>query len=281
MNIFYSIANHHISWLMYNINIDVEKKLNQGENQSMEKAVCDFLKKPVWAIVGASSNQTKYGYRIYKLLRHYGYTVFPVNPREKEIDGQSCYASLADLPIRPDVVDFVVPPPVAVVMVKECAQMEIKNVWFQPGVADGEVMRAAEALGLNYIHDTCVMVQSTKRYTMKQNLWAIVGDSDGQLASSISEYLRDKGYMVHLIIPKSGRDILNNLPFKPDVLAIASHATVTETAIRECKKRGIDYIWLQLGYESENLINLALSLQLNVVHHASIIEEYPSVKSCQ
>jgi len=247
----------------------------------MEKKVCDFLHQRVWAIVGASANQEKYGNRIYKLLRHYGYTVFPVNPREKEIEGQPCYASLADLPIKPDVVDFVVPPSVAVVILKECAQMGIKNVWFQPGVADDNVIRDAEALKLNYLHDTCVMVQSSKRYTLGRKLWAIVGDSENQSAAAISEYLRDKGYIVHVVVPGSGSEVLTSLPFKPDVLAIASDASVAKAALQECKEHGIGYIWLQLGYESEDLINLALSFQLTVVHHASIIDEYPSVKACQ
>jgi len=70
------------------------------------------------------------------------------------------------------------------------------------------------------------------------------------------------------------------LSFKPDVLAIAADQILAEALVRECKKQGIASIWLQSCYESEALINLALSLQLTVVCHASLIDEYPSVTEC-
>jgi hypothetical protein len=246
----------------------------------MERKICEFLQQRVWAVVGASNNPEKYGYRIYKLLGSYGYTVYPVNPREKEIEGQRCYTSLAELPVKPDVVDFVVPPSVAATVVKECAQLGINKVWFQPGVEDDNVIRVTQQLGLNFVHKTCAMVESSKRYMLGRNTWAIVGNGDGHAAKSITDFLRVKGYTVHLVIPRPGMAALAQLPFKPDVLAIAADQILAEALVRECKKLGIAYIWLQSGYESEALINLALSLQLTVVHHASLIDEYPSVTEC-
>jgi len=247
----------------------------------MEKKICDFLQQRIWAVVGASNNPEKYGYRIYTLLGRYGYTVYPVNPREKEIGGQKCYTSLADLPIKPDVVDFVVPPSVAASVVRECSQLGISRVWFQPGVDDDNVVRTTQQLGLNFVHKTCAMVESSKRYMLGKHTWAIVGSGDGHEAKSIGDFLRDKGYTVHTVIPKPGAEALAQLPFTPDVLAIAADQFLAEAVLRECAERGISYIWLQSGYESEALINLALSLQLTVVHHASVIDEYPSVTECK
>lgn len=246
----------------------------------MEAKVCDFLQQRVWAVVGASNNPDKFGYRIYKVLDRYGYTVYPVNPREREIEGRQCYASLAELPAKPDVVDFVVPPSVATAVVKECAQLGIDKVWFQPGVDDDNVISVAQTLGLNFVHKTCAMVESSKRYMLGRKTWAIVGDGENSIAKEIAEFLRNKNYTVHLAIPKPGTKALTQLPFKPDVLAIATNQISAETVIRECKEQGINYIWLQAGFESEALINLAISLQLTVVHHASIIDEYPSVTKC-
>jgi predicted CoA-binding protein len=256
-------------------------KFYTGSAFDMEQKVCDFLKKRVWAVVGASNNQEKYGYRIYKTLDRYGYTVYPVNPREKTIEGRQCYSSLAELPVRPDVADLVVPPAVASAVVKECAQLGIDKVWFQPGVDDENVLNTTRQLGLNYVNKTCAMVESSKRYTLGRNAWAVVADSENSIAKNITDFLHEKGYTTHMVISKTHVNTLEQLPFKPDVLAIATDPVTAEAVIRECRDRGISFIWLQEGYESEALINLALSLQITVVHHASIIDEYSSVTGCK
>jgi uncharacterized protein len=258
-----------------------QSKFYTGSAFDMEQKVCDFLKKRVWAVVGASNNQEKYGYRIYKTLDRYGYTVYPVNPREKVIEGRQCYSSLAELPVRPDVVDLVVPTAVASAVVKECAQLGIDKVWFQPGVDDENVLNTTRQLGLNYVNKTCAMVESSKRYTLGRNAWAVVADSENSIAKNITDFLHEKGYTTHMVISKTHVNTLEQLPFKPDVLAIATDPVTAEAVIRECRERGVAAIWLQEGYESEALINLALSLQITVVHHASIIDEYSSFTGCK
>lgn len=54
------------------------------------------------AMVGLSSNPFRPSHfaAIYMLAE--GYTVIPVNPREIEILGQCCYASLSDIPVPVD-----------------------------------------------------------------------------------------------------------------------------------------------------------------------------------
>ena len=58
------------------------------------------------AIVGASDNPASIGGQPVRFLTEFGYsgTVYPINPRLKEIRGLPCYASVADLPAVPDVV---------------------------------------------------------------------------------------------------------------------------------------------------------------------------------
>ena len=57
------------------------------------------------AIVGLSSNQLRASNFVGYYLRRHGYRVIPVNPRETEILGQTCYPSLLDIPEHVDVVD--------------------------------------------------------------------------------------------------------------------------------------------------------------------------------
>jgi len=57
------------------------------------------------AVVGASADPTKTAGLPIRFLRKQGFSgeIFPVNPRVENIDGLKCYASVGDLPHRPDV----------------------------------------------------------------------------------------------------------------------------------------------------------------------------------
>ena len=57
------------------------------------------------AIVGLSPNHLRPSYFVGFYLKRHGYTVIPVNPREKEILGERSYASLRDVPEPIDMVD--------------------------------------------------------------------------------------------------------------------------------------------------------------------------------
>jgi len=119
-------------------------------------AIQDMLAMKTWAVVGANNNPEKFGYKIYKFMKQAGYDVYPVNPGVAEIDGDHCYASLKDLPVKPEAVDVVVPPRIGVDIVRECAELGIKNVWLQPGADGPEVVKTACELGLNVVQ-ACVM----------------------------------------------------------------------------------------------------------------------------
>ena len=116
------------------------------------------IEKKVWAVVGATNNKDKFGCRIYKRLLKAGYEVYPVNPGIAEIDGAKCYATIADLPVIPDVVNIVVPAKIAVGIVKEAAEKGAKIVWLQPGSDKPEVVQAASEAGLEVIED-CVLTR--------------------------------------------------------------------------------------------------------------------------
>jgi predicted CoA-binding protein len=99
-----------------------------------EQLIASFLdRKNVFAVVGVSRDPTKYGHRVYRDLRSAGYKVYAINPNASEILGDRCYPSLEALPVKPDVVDVVVPPRVTEAVVKTCKKLGIKKVWMQPG----------------------------------------------------------------------------------------------------------------------------------------------------
>lgn len=118
----------------------------------------EAVQKKIWAVVGATNNKDKFGCKIYKRLVKAGYEVYPINPGIAEIDGAKCYATLADLPVIPDVVNIVVPSKIAVGTVKEAAEKGVKIVWLQPGSDKPEVVQAAKEASLEVIED-CVLTR--------------------------------------------------------------------------------------------------------------------------
>jgi len=125
-----------------------------------EDSIREFLnKKNVFAVVGASRDPEKYGHQVYRDLRTAGYKVYPVNPRAERVLGDRCYANLRELPKRPDVVDFVVPPKVTEEILRTCFELGIRRVWLQPGSESEKAIKFCEDKGIEVVHGVCVMVQ--------------------------------------------------------------------------------------------------------------------------
>ena len=123
-----------------------------------EDLVKEFLTKPVWAVVGASRDPSRYGHRVLVALRSAGYRAYAVNPNADEVAGERAYPSLGALPETPDVVDTVVPPAVTIGAVEEAASLGVTRIWMQPGSESDEAIRLAEERGIRVVHHACAMV---------------------------------------------------------------------------------------------------------------------------
>jgi len=125
-----------------------------------EETIMRFLnKKNIFAVVGASRNPEKYGYKVYKDLKEAGYKVYPVNPNADEIFGDKSYPNLEKLPAIPDVVDVVVPPKITEQIVKTCKDLGVKKVWMQPGSESEEAIKFCEDNSIDIVYGVCVMVK--------------------------------------------------------------------------------------------------------------------------
>lgn len=124
----------------------------------MQELIKEFMAQKRFAVVGATNNAKKYGHEIFKNLTKRGYEVYPVNPRLKELEGVKCYPSLADIPVKVDVVDFVVPPEVTEATLKECQRLGLDRIWLQPGSESEAAIAFCHENNLKVVHDTCVML---------------------------------------------------------------------------------------------------------------------------
>jgi len=124
----------------------------------LDKLIKDFLAQKTFAVVGASSNEEKYGNIIFKFLVKKGYKVYPVNPRLDMLDGIKAYPNLGSIPEKVDVIDIVVPPKMTEEVVKECKKLGLTRVWIQPGAESEEAVRYCKENGISVVYGVCVMM---------------------------------------------------------------------------------------------------------------------------
>jgi predicted CoA-binding protein len=124
----------------------------------MQDLIKEFMAQKRFAVIGATDNTEKYGHQIFKNLKSRGYEVYPVNPKLKELEGVKCYPNLAAIPIKVDVVDFVVPPGVTEEILKECRRLGLNRIWLQPGSESEAAIAFCCENNLKVVHGVCVML---------------------------------------------------------------------------------------------------------------------------
>ena len=105
----------------------------------------------VVAVIGASSDRTKFGNRAVRAYRQHGDTVIPINPHEQEIEGLKVYRSVLDVPGPIDVASFYVPPDIGEAVIEEVARKGIAEVWLNPGAESAGLLARARALKIQPI----------------------------------------------------------------------------------------------------------------------------------
>jgi predicted CoA-binding protein len=103
------------------------------------------------AIIGASADPVKFGNKAVRAFRQKGWTVYPVNPRESEIESLPVFKNVREIPVRPKLISVYLPPPVLLKALPDIAARGCDELWLNPGTESDEVLTAAKSLGLNVI----------------------------------------------------------------------------------------------------------------------------------
>ncbi|MSU59476.1 MAG: CoA-binding protein [Pedosphaera sp.] len=109
------------------------------------------------AIIGASTDRRKFGNKAVRAFLQQGYEVFPVNPRAEMIEGLTVCKSIADVPVRPQMVSVYLPPEVLLSLLPEIAAKGCAELWLNPGTESAAVLAECERLGLN-VMQACSIV---------------------------------------------------------------------------------------------------------------------------
>ena len=111
------------------------------------------------AVIGLSEDSAKPSHYVSAYMQRHGYKLYPINPSIPEVLGEKSYASLSDLPIKPDIVNVFRLPKFIPAIVEEMIQLGLPNLWVQLGIVNREAAARAEAAGIHAVMDHCIMVE--------------------------------------------------------------------------------------------------------------------------
>ncbi|MFM9968137.1 MAG: acetate--CoA ligase family protein [Burkholderiales bacterium] len=99
-------------------------------NRGMLDAMHALFYPKTVAVIGASRTRGKHGNTPIRFLQNCGFPgeIYPINPSGGEVEGLTCYASLADTPKRVDCALMVIPSAGTVQSVRDCAAAGVRNV---------------------------------------------------------------------------------------------------------------------------------------------------------
>ncbi|MBL7156580.1 MAG: CoA-binding protein [Candidatus Omnitrophica bacterium] len=117
---------------------------------------------------------------------------------------------------------------------------------------------------------------------LKQKRFAIVGSfrNEAKYAYKILKTLIKKGYEAFPVNPRLS-DVdgikcyksISDIPFNIDVVNVVTPPSVTETIVKECRKKSIKRVWLQPGAESETAIKFCRDNNIDVIYGLCVMLE--------
>ena len=110
-----------------------------------------------------SNNPDRAAFSVAALLKQKGHTIIPVHPKAETVHGEKGYATLEEIPVKVDVVDFFINSELVSRNVDSAIAINAKAIWLQLGVIDAESVTKAEAAGLIAIMDRCPAIEYRKK----------------------------------------------------------------------------------------------------------------------
>ena len=116
------------------------------------------------AMVGASPHWNRPSFFAMKYLQGKGFRVIPVNPRAagETILGEKVYASLAEIPVKVDMVDVFRNSEAAGPLADAAIQIGAKILWMQLGVRNDAAAARAETAGLKVVMNRCPKIEFSR-----------------------------------------------------------------------------------------------------------------------
>ncbi len=111
------------------------------------------------AVVGISNEPSRPAYWVSEYMHQQGYRIIPVNPLEREVFGVPCYPDLRSIPEPVQFVNVFRRPQFCAEVAEEAVAIGAEVLWLQLGIVAPAARRIAEAAGLVYVEDRCVLAE--------------------------------------------------------------------------------------------------------------------------
>lgn len=115
------------------------------------------MNKPIVVILGASIKPERYANKAQRLLMQKGYTVIPVHPQQKEIEGVSVVKKLSDVAEQVDTVTLYLNPKVSQEIAGDLIALKPRRVVFNPGSESPELESLLRQQGV-LVEQACTLV---------------------------------------------------------------------------------------------------------------------------
>ncbi|AOK88896.1 CoA-binding protein [Paenibacillus sp. SEL1] len=115
------------------------------------------------AVVGLSDKSDRTSYMVSYAMQKRGYRIIPVNPAAagQTILGETCYASLAEVPEPVELVNVFRRSEYCAEVAREAAAIGAKILWLQQGIISQEAADIAQEHGMTVIMDRCIKVEDS------------------------------------------------------------------------------------------------------------------------
>lgn len=112
---------------------------------------------PAVAVIGASTDRSKFGNKAVRAYQRMGWTVYPVHPKAPQIEGLPAVRSVRDVPEPLQRVLLYLPPELGLTVLADVAAVKPAEFFVNPGAESDELVAAARKLGLETIQ-ACAIV---------------------------------------------------------------------------------------------------------------------------
>ena len=124
--------------------------------------VAEFLSKRNIGVAGVSRHPGQPANAVYQKLKATGHRVFAINPNASQVEGDPCYADLRSIPEPVEAVVIATHPNDSLKIVRECADIGIRDVWFHRSFGQGSVsedaVRECESRGIACLIGGCPLM---------------------------------------------------------------------------------------------------------------------------
>lgn len=133
--------------------------MQEKSEEILELKIKKFLSSKAFGVAGASNNHDKYGNKVVRCYLQHKKTVYPINPKESQIEGLTCLPNIDKLPDTVNSISVVTHPFITLKIVKTAINKGISNIWLQPGSENIDAIKLCNANNINLIYGgPCILV---------------------------------------------------------------------------------------------------------------------------